>query len=156
MRLPKAKAYIPVALVTDNPEGGALRKKVWENTPVANNYQIVKKDELEVRVQGNTLFARWSVPILLLPSKYMLPPASVLFEGYGKIVSGVSNTIVPSGRKVTTEYNGLEAFVTFSIHHPNILDQEQTAYSPETLSRLQLMSFKLNFLFLFSVVLNVK
>ena len=47
----------------------------------------------------------------------MLPPASVLFEGYGKIVSGVTKTTVPSGRKVTTEYNGLEAFVTF--FHPS-------------------------------------
>ena len=67
LEAPKGQAYIPVALVTDNPEGDALRKKIWENTPIANNYQIVKKDELEVRVQGNTLFARWTVPILLCP-----------------------------------------------------------------------------------------
>ncbi|HLN89642.1 MAG TPA: hypothetical protein VK253_06215, partial [Candidatus Binatia bacterium] len=117
LETPKGHAYVPVALVTDNPEGSILRKKVWERTPVANNYQIVKKDEFEVRVQSNTLFAGWTAPILLVPSKYMLPPACILFEGYGKLVSGVSKTVVPSGRKVTTEYNGLEAFVTF--FHPS-------------------------------------
>jgi hypothetical protein len=47
----------------------------------------------------------------------VLPPASILFEGYGKLVSGVTQTVMPSGRKVTKEYNGLEAFVTF--FHPD-------------------------------------
>jgi sugar-specific transcriptional regulator TrmB len=117
LETPKNHAYVPVALVTDNPRGEALRKSVWAGTPIEQNFQIVKKDELQVRVQGNTLFAGWTVPIPLLPPKYMLPPSCILFEGYGKLVSGISKTIVPSGRKVTTEYNGLESFVTF--FHPS-------------------------------------
>ena len=67
-------------------------------------------------MQGNTLFAGWTIPIPLLP-KYTLPPSCILFEGYGKLVSGISETTIPSGRKVTTEYNGLESFVTF--FHPS-------------------------------------
>jgi sugar-specific transcriptional regulator TrmB len=117
LETPRGHAYIPAALITDNPLGEALRKSVWAGTPVEQNFQIVKKDEFHVRVQGSTLFAGWTVAIPLLPSKYTLPPACVLFEGYGKLVSGVSKTVVPSGRKVTTEYNGLEAFVTF--FHPS-------------------------------------
>jgi sugar-specific transcriptional regulator TrmB len=117
LETPKNNAYIPVALVTDNPKGEALRKNVWAGTPIFQNFQVVKKDELQVRVQGNTLFAGWTVPIPLIPNKYTLPPSCILFEGYGKLVSGTSKTTIPSGRKVTIEYNGLESFVTF--FHPS-------------------------------------
>jgi sugar-specific transcriptional regulator TrmB len=110
---PKGPAFVPVAMVIDNPEGIDLRKQVWAGTQVAQNFQLVKKDELQVQVQGNTLFASWTMPIPLFAAKYVLPPAYILFEGYGKLVSGISQTIMPSGRKVTKEYNGLEAFVTF-------------------------------------------
>jgi sugar-specific transcriptional regulator TrmB len=113
LETPKNHAYVPVALVTDNPQGEALRKSVWAGTPVEHNFQIVKKDELQVSVQGNTLFAGWTIPIPLLSPKYTLPPSCILFEGYGRIVSGISKTIIPSGRIITTEYNGLESFVTF-------------------------------------------
>jgi sugar-specific transcriptional regulator TrmB len=113
----KGPAYVPVAVVTDNPRGLTLRKQVWKGTPVAQNFIVVKKDEFQIQVQGNTLFAVWTIPIQLFPAKYVLPPASILFEGYGKLVSGVTQTVMPSGRKVTKEYNGLEAFVTF--YHPD-------------------------------------
>jgi sugar-specific transcriptional regulator TrmB len=113
----KKPSYIPVALITDNFRGEALRKKVWSGTPVEQNFRIVKKDELQVIVQGNTLFAGWTIPIPLFQSKFTLPPSCILFEGYGKLVSGVSTTTIPSGRKVTTEFNGMESFVTF--FHPS-------------------------------------
>jgi sugar-specific transcriptional regulator TrmB len=113
----KTPMYVPVVLVTDNFRGEALRKNIWAGTPVEQNYQIVKKDELHINAQGNTLFAGWTIPIPLLPRKYTLPPSCILFEGYGKLVSGISTTTIPSGRKVTTEYNGMESFVTF--FHPS-------------------------------------
>jgi hypothetical protein len=113
----KKPSYVPVALITDNFRGETLRKKVWAGTPVEQNFRIVKKDELQVNVQGNTLFAGWTIPIPLFESKYTLPPSCVLFEGYGKLVSGISTTTIPSGRKVTTEFNGMESFVTF--FHPS-------------------------------------
>jgi hypothetical protein len=113
----KKPSYVPVALITDNFRGEALRKKVWSGTPVEQNFRIVKKDELQVNVQGNTLFAGWTIPIPLRQSKFTLPPSCILFEGYGKLVSGISTTTIPSGRKVTTEFNGMESFVTF--FHPS-------------------------------------
>jgi sugar-specific transcriptional regulator TrmB len=113
----KNPMYVPVVLLTDNFRGEDLRKSVWAGTPVEQNYRIVKKDELYVSAQGNTLFAGWTIPIPLLPPKYTLPPSCILFEGYGKLVSGISTTTIPSGRKVKTEYNGLESFVTF--FHPS-------------------------------------
>lgn len=113
----KTPMYVPVVLVTDNFRGEVLRKRIWAGTLVEQNYQIVKKDELHVNAQGNTLFAGWTIPIPLLPGKYTLPPSCILFEGYGKLVSGISTTTIPSGRKVTTEYNGMESFVTF--FHPS-------------------------------------
>lgn len=116
LETPKIQAYIPVCLITDNFIGESLRKRVWSGTPIFQNFRVVKKDELQVSVQGNTLFAGWTLPIPLLP-KYTLPPSCILFEGYGKLVSGITETTIPSGRKVTTEYNGLEAFVTF--FHPS-------------------------------------
>jgi sugar-specific transcriptional regulator TrmB len=112
----KIHAYVPVCLITDNFRGEALRKRIWAGTPVMQNFRIVKNDELQVSVQGNTLFAGWTIPLPLL-QKYTLPPSCILFEGYGKLVSGISETTIPSGRKVTTEYNGLESFVTF--YHPS-------------------------------------
>jgi sugar-specific transcriptional regulator TrmB len=116
LETPKIHAYVPVCLVTDNPRGETLRKRIWSGTPVFQNFRTVKNDELQVSVQGNTLFAGWTISIPLLP-KYTLPPSCVLFEGYGKLVSGMSEITIPSGRKVTTEYNGLESFVTF--FHPS-------------------------------------
>jgi len=113
----KKPMYVPVALVTDNFRGETLRKSVWAGTPVEQNFRIVKKDELQVSVQGNTLFAGWTISIPLLPPKYTLPPSCILFEGYGKLVSGISTTTIPSGREVKSEYNGLESFVTF--FHPS-------------------------------------
>ena len=39
----KIPSYVPVALVTDNFRGEALRKRVWSGTPVEQNFRIVKK-----------------------------------------------------------------------------------------------------------------
>ena len=115
LETPKGHAFVPVAVVQDNPRSAAVRKAVLAGTPAGQNIQVVKKDELQVRIQGNTLFAGWTVPIRLL-SSYTLPPCCVLFEGYGDLRTTISKTKFPSGRQQICEQNGFEAFVTF--FHP--------------------------------------
>jgi hypothetical protein len=117
LETPIGHAYIPVANITDNPQSVAHRKIVFASTPAAQNIQVVKKDEPQVRVQGNTLFAGWTVPIPLFPPPNILPPSCILFEGYGELKTGIFKTRTLSGRKQTYEYNGFGAFVTF--FHPS-------------------------------------
>ena len=113
----KGYVYVPVAHVTDNPKVAEFRKGVWAGTPSGQNVILVKKDKLQVRVQGNTLFAGWTMPIPLYPPKHSLPPCCLLFEGHGELKPGVSTTSVPSGRTQVHEFNRFEAFVTFL--HPS-------------------------------------
>ena len=107
--------YVPVAHVSDNPDAVEFRKGVCAFTPAGQNSQLVTKDQFQVRVQGNTLFAGWTVPIKLYQD-YVLPPSCILFEGYGKVMTGITKTRAPSGRTQVQEFNRLEAFVTY--FHP--------------------------------------
>ena len=108
--------YVPVVHVTDNSEAAEFRKGVYAFTPAGENSQLVSKDQFQVRVQGNTLFAGWTIPIKLFPPQYTLPPSSILFEGYGDVKTGITKTRAPSGRTQVQEFNRLEAFVTY--FHP--------------------------------------
>jgi len=116
LETPKGHAYVPVAFVGDNPKGMEWRKSFLGDTPASKNALILKKDELQIQVHGNTIFAGWTVPIPLFPPQYVLPPASLLFEGYGKLKTIVTTSVFPSGARVITEGNGFDAFVTF--FHP--------------------------------------
>lgn len=109
----KAHAYLPVAVITDNPKGCEIRKRAWASTMAAQNFQCVKKDQFQIHVQGNTLFASWTVPIRLGPGELILPPACILFEGYGRVIPGIARSRLPSGRKVVAEFNVFEARATF-------------------------------------------
>jgi hypothetical protein len=113
LETPKGHAYVPVAVVGENPRGQDTRKLSFAGTPAGQNCPLVRKDELQVRVHGNTLFAGWTVPILLFPPQYALPPACILLEGYSRLKTSVCKWALPSGVKVTTEGNGYDAFVTF-------------------------------------------
>jgi len=142
LETPKGYTYVPVAHVTDNPKTVEFRKGVWAGTPASKNVMTVKKDTLEVRVQGNTLFAGWTMPIPLYPPQYSLPPCCILFEGHGELKTGTSKTSLPSGKTQVYEFNRFEAFVTF--FHPSskysgpgtdgLFDREHimTAYPPES------------------------
>jgi sugar-specific transcriptional regulator TrmB len=116
LNTPIGYRYVPVAHVTDNSEALEFRKGVWAGTPAGQNCQLVTKDQFQVQVHGNTLFAGWTVPIPLFPPPYVLPPSCMLFEGYGEIKTTVTKTRTPSGRTQVTEANQLNAFVTF--FHP--------------------------------------
>jgi sugar-specific transcriptional regulator TrmB len=110
-------SYLPVAFVTDNPRGYKFRKAMHKIRRTSEIAKLVKKDELKVQVHGNRLFAGWTVPIPLLPPKYILPPGCIMFEGYGKIKSVSSEIIGPLARRLAYEENILDAFVTFM--HPS-------------------------------------
>jgi hypothetical protein len=45
-------AYVPVAVATDSPRAQAVWKIFYAQAPAGNNIQLVKKDELQVRVQA--------------------------------------------------------------------------------------------------------
>ena len=104
--------YVPVALIQNTSELLKFRKKTLAGLSVGNNIQVIGKDKFEIQVKGRTLFAGWTVPITLT-SKYVLPPACILFEGYGEIKSGIFTSDTPVGRKYEIWYNSLDAFVSF-------------------------------------------
>ncbi len=115
LNTPQGYRYVPVAHVTDNPDAAEFRKGVYALTPAGQNTQLISKDQFQVRVQSNTLFAGWTVPIKLYQD-YVLPPSWILFEGYGKVLTGITKTKALSGRTQVQEFNRLEAFVTY--FHP--------------------------------------
>jgi sugar-specific transcriptional regulator TrmB len=117
MMIADHQSYLPVAFVTDNPRGYKFRKAMYKIRRTTEIAKLVKKDELKVQVHGNRLFAGWTVPIPLLPPKYILPPGCIMFEGYGKIKSVSSEIIGPLARRLAYEENILDAFVTFM--HPS-------------------------------------
>ena len=117
LETPKGHAYVPVAYIGDNPEAAAFwRSYTFPGSPAAQNVQLVKKDELQIMVHGNTLFAGWTISIPLL-SSLILPPSCILLEGYGEVKTDTFTLLLPRGHRMRTEENGLEAFVTY--FHPS-------------------------------------
>ncbi len=115
LETPKGHAYVPVASVLDNPTSVEFEKALFAGTPAGQNVQVLKKEELQVRVHGNTFFAGWTKQISLFKS-FILPPACVLLEGYSELETFIADYTYPSGVKVNIEVNGFDAFVTF--FHP--------------------------------------
>ncbi|MEJ2272772.1 MAG: hypothetical protein P8X91_09945, partial [Candidatus Bathyarchaeota archaeon] len=113
----KGPKFVPSAFIQDRSVGMNLKKDIYKDTPAAENIQLLKSDEFKILFYGETLFAGWTKPILLNSKKYVLPPGCLIFESYGKVKSGIIDSIVPSGRRNNWQYNGFEAFVTF--FHPS-------------------------------------
>ena len=113
---PKGPCFVSMGGLGDNAQGVLQRRAMFAGTPFEKNHQLVNKDQLEVRVYGNTLFAGWTVPIKLSPWKHTLPPGCILFEGYGNVKSSSISVINPIGVKVDREQNWFDAYVTFM--HP--------------------------------------
>jgi sugar-specific transcriptional regulator TrmB len=108
---------VPVAIVGDNPKAQAIWKSGSACFPAGQNVQLVGKDELQIRVHGNTMFAGWTIPIPLSPPNFILPPACLLIEGYGNVKTDGFTHLSPSGWKCEIEENYFDAFVTFM--HPS-------------------------------------
>jgi sugar-specific transcriptional regulator TrmB len=117
LETPNGHAYVPVAVLVNKPKAKAYWRRHFAASPAGRNVRLAKKDELQIRVHGNTLFAGWTVPIPLLPSQYVLPPACILVEGYGEVKTAAYSIIGPSAAGFTAKQNGFDAFVTFM--HPS-------------------------------------
>ena len=108
--------YIPTAMVLNRSEPLEIRKQMLRGFPAENNVQVLKTDEIQFRLKGNTFFAGWTKPIPLIIKDYIVPPSCVLFEGYGDVKSGNFNNKLGAGRSQEVWYNSLNAFVTY--FHP--------------------------------------
>jgi sugar-specific transcriptional regulator TrmB len=107
------QSYIPAAFVTNTPRGFKFRKAMQARLHSTEIVQLLQKDELKVRLQSDRLFAGWTVPIPLLPPKYVLRPGCLTIEGYGKVKTYVSDLKGYMNRCVSYEFSSLDAFVTF-------------------------------------------
>jgi hypothetical protein len=102
--------------IGDNPRGVKHRKENkfdFAGSAAKQYHRLVKKDELQIRVYGNTVFVGWTVPIKLFPENYIIPPACIFLEGYGKVKTRAFTIIDPTGLKCKVEQNYFDAFVTF-------------------------------------------
>jgi len=105
--------YVPIAIIQDNAKSIQFRKRAFEGYPVANNIILLEKKEIQINMKGNTLFAGWTKPISLGYSKYTIPPACLLFEGYGDINSGMFTNTSHVGRTAEVWHNSFDAFISF-------------------------------------------
>ena len=110
---PTGQRFVPVGVINNGERSMVMEKVMYAGTPAAQNMLLVKREQLEVWKQGNTLFAGWTVPIQLLPSKYTLPPSCILFEGVGVSRHREGTSFSPEGHKATFNGTAQEAFVTF-------------------------------------------
>jgi len=110
---PKGYAFVPVAIVHEQPEMTTSWKEWMAGTPAAQNVQLVRKDQIQVQTYGKTMLAGWTNTIPLATKSYTLPPSTITLEGYGTVVTGALTQVFPSGVRSRMEFNGFEAFVTF-------------------------------------------
>jgi sugar-specific transcriptional regulator TrmB len=118
LKTPQGEAFVLCGVITDNPNSLVFWKKSCGNTPAGTNIQLVKENEIETCIHGNTLFVGWTVQIPLLDGKYTIPPSCLQIEGFGKVKTNAYQIKVPSGCLLKTEGNILEAFVTYL--HPTL------------------------------------
>ena len=109
---PGGKFYVPIAFVGDNIEALNYQKKMFSGMIHDENFRLFEKDEIQVRIQGDLLFCGWTKPIPLTVDS-VLPPASIILEGIGDIITRTFEVGYPSGYKMWNLWNGLESFVTF-------------------------------------------
>ena len=113
VKLPEGHFFIPAGGIGDNPQDVELRKKLQFSTNDARkNFRLVKKDQMQVRVQNDSFLASWAVPITLNPN-FTLPPAYLLLEGYGDTKKGTNTVLTPTGFTLELESIYSNAFVTF-------------------------------------------
>ncbi len=105
--------YVPVALFGDNPNGMIALNNQTRGTPAEINRHLVERDQINIQVHGNTLYAEWKMSIPIMQNKYTLPPAAFLLESYGKIRTQSYSTMYPNEVRNNWAINSFEAFVTF-------------------------------------------
>jgi sugar-specific transcriptional regulator TrmB len=113
LETPKGYRYVPVAAIQDNPKASDHWKKMLSGTPAGKNCHLVKKEELQIQLHGNTLFVGWTRPIPLLPNQNPLPPSAIIFEATGKLRTLAFSSRTLSGMVAKNEVNCFDAFLTF-------------------------------------------
>ena len=116
----KGSFFVPVAFVNDNPNPFLTEsiKFTLKGFPAENNILLFNKDDIQIQMNGNTLFAGWTKPIPLGLPELVLPPSCLFFEGYGTIKSDATTATTISGRKLEFWINYYDAFVTY--FHPKM------------------------------------
>ncbi len=119
LQLKRGNGYVltPVALVNTNSKAMIPEKAFYAGSPAADNYHLVKPEQLQVSKQDNVIFGGWTFPIPLPPTQQSLPPAALLIEGYGEQRHSRIISSMPSGYRVLSEFDVLDAFVTFIDPH---------------------------------------
>ncbi len=106
-------AFVPVATANTNPKAVVPEKAILAGSPAADNYHLVKPEQLFVCRQGNTIFGGWTFSLPLPPTQHILPPAALLIEGFGEQRHSKITSRMPSGYRIVSEFDVLDAFVTF-------------------------------------------
>jgi sugar-specific transcriptional regulator TrmB len=113
LNTPIGYRYVPVAAIQDNPSASYHWKKILMGTPAGENCHLVKKDELQMQLHGNTFFVGWTKPIPLLPNQKPLSSAALIFEAIGKLRTLAFSSRSISGMVAKSEANCFDAFLTF-------------------------------------------
>jgi len=118
MKVDKATghSFVPVASIGDN-RGAMEFLKGTQLGTLSAKCQLVSEGQLQVRVEGKTLFAGWTVPIRLNSPGRILPPACMLIESYGETKTAIRKSISPSGRMQISMFTLNEA--SLSLLHPS-------------------------------------
>ncbi len=109
------QSYLQTVFITDSPEGYEFRKKMLKDQYNTEAVYLLNKDELTIQASAHNLFAGWTVPIPLLCQKYILPPANLIFKSSGKTRTYSAELKSLMRRRLTYEFNCLDAFVTFML-----------------------------------------
>jgi hypothetical protein len=99
--------------IGDNPRASDNWKRGLLGSPAEKNYHLVKKEELQIQLHGNTFFVGWTIPIPLLPNQNPLPPSVLIFEATGKLRTRAFSCRSPTGALSKYQLNFFDAFVTF-------------------------------------------
>jgi hypothetical protein len=110
---PSGERFVPVGIINNGERSMVMEKVAYAGTPAEQNLLLVKREQLEIWKQGNTLFAGWAVPISFPPTNHTLPPSCILFEAIGETQHHEGTSRSPTGQKTTFIGDAQEAFVTF-------------------------------------------
>jgi hypothetical protein len=112
LKTPKGYDFVQTALIETNEKALLPQASAMSGTPGAKNFQLVKPYELQIRKQGNMLFAGWTVQIPLPPTNHCLPPSCMLLEAYGQTTHNTCSSTIADA-VLMSEYDRNDAFVTF-------------------------------------------
>jgi sugar-specific transcriptional regulator TrmB len=113
LKTPKGYDFVPVAAANTNRKAVVPEKAIFAGSPAAENYHLVRPEQLQVCRKGNTIFGGWTFPIPLPPTNQTLPPAALLIEGFGDQRHSRIVSRTPSGYRIVSEFDAFDAFVTF-------------------------------------------